>query len=448
MGANSAFLTLLKCGFVFSLCAILMAREIFALPANPSEMNSTPQANEVSPVRIRVRLSASVPDVSVRGMDLKLYEAFAFGNEADGRQLFKSVLFRRGRSNWTFRCSQSGIQLASESSDVVSGILNSKVLKSPVLIKSPAGFFTLSGSPYREELRIHSNGSKCEIVNVLDMEKYLDGVVNAEFSSKWGKEAVGAQVVAARTYALFQMYSARQRKNSHFDVESTVKDQVYAGIALEDPEASRVVQSTRGLVLFASDETNVPIKAFYHSACGGRTEVPEHVWGRNYPGFKGGVDCPFCRETFKHRWTYELETERLIGFLRAGAINEGIPRDWPVEWREILSRFSPVTLVPVNRDDSGRILKLDTIWQDNSGNIRKLSLEGAAFRNWIGPIRIRSTAFDVRPSGKGGFIFTGRGNGHGVGMCQWGARYMGNHGYKTAEILKHYYPETVLRKIW
>ena len=102
--------------------------------------------------------------------------------------------------------------------------------RSPTTVETPAGFFQYKGRPYRETLRIHALPSgECEVVNEVDLEKYLDGLVNSEFSSQWSEEAVAAQAIAARTYAFYQMREAHMRPEAHYDVDSTTKDQVYDG---------------------------------------------------------------------------------------------------------------------------------------------------------------------------------------------------------------------------
>ena len=146
-------------------------------------------------------------------------------------------------------------------------------------------YSSVKGKPYREELRVYTAGSLCEVVNVVDLEKYLEGLVNAEFNSRWSEEAIGAQVVAARTYAVFQMRQAQAQAEDnsdaqHYDVDATTHDQVYDGSMKEDPRATRIVEKTRGLLLTVKTARGVePLKAYYHSTCGGMTDCRIRVWG-------------------------------------------------------------------------------------------------------------------------------------------------------------------------
>ena len=279
---------------------------------------------------------------------------------------------------------------------------------------------------------MQSVGSLCEVINELDLEKYLEGLVNAEFSSKWSDEATGAQVVAARTYALYQMRQARQLKR-HFDLDATVRDQVYDGSMKEDFRASQAVTRTRGLVLtVGSNQAPTPIKAFYHSTCGGATELPENVWGARHVDSSHG----------SLRLLHELAADRLdTRSARArsgrrvsacGARDYGPQPGWPSDWLDVVKQGKLVDLRAQARPEDGRVTRITTVWA-HAGLVRELPLTGARFRDWVGPGRFRSTAFNVQPHrGLGGskWVFQGRGNGHGVGMCQWGAKVMGERGSK------------------
>ena len=161
---------------------------------------------------IRVRISEGSSVVLVRGIDLRIYSA------AGARKL-ASVSDRH--SEWELRCQDGRIRAHRDSGE---GVGESTLdLAEPVVIQSPAGFLQYKGKPYREELHVHSVGSLCEVVNQVDLEKYLEGLVNAEFNSRWSEEAIGAQVVAARTYAVFQRRQARALSDDqHYDIECSL----------------------------------------------------------------------------------------------------------------------------------------------------------------------------------------------------------------------------------
>ena len=199
---------------------------------------------------IRVRLTEGASQVTLRGFDLEVRQGVSQ----------RPVQGQDRESVWELRC-QSGR---------VRAITGGKVqdLQEPVAFRSPSGFVNYQGRPFREEVRINSAGSLCEVVNEVDLEKYLDGLVNSEFSSRWNEEAVAAQVIAARTYALYQIHQAK-KSTQHYDVDASVHDQVYDGSIREDYLASRAVAKSKGLVLVTpsvSGGVGEPIKAFYHSS--------------------------------------------------------------------------------------------------------------------------------------------------------------------------------------
>jgi stage II sporulation protein D len=375
--------------------------------------------------RIRVRLSEGTASAKIRGLDLRFYQ------NVPGRG--PALIDANNQSEWDLRC--EGGRIRAKRMDTLAGKIGfqSVDLPEPVTIRSPAGFISFGGKPYREELHVHSVGSLCEVVNEVDLEKYLEGLVNAEFSSKWNEQAIGAQVVAARTYALYQMRQATIQ-DLNYDVDGSTHDQVYDGSIREDASAARVVERTRGLVLTTgSGMSMIPLKAFYHSTCGGETELPEKVWGSASAGFHHSVRCPFCANSPSAHWSLNLSSWQLTELLKSRY------KTPPGRLRGIqISGF----------DSSGRVTDVLVYF---TGSTKSLKISATQFRDLIGTTRFKSTAFVIQTdigSSEPSFRFAGRGNGHGVGMCQWGAKVMGERGYSTASILKFYYPDAILRKLW
>lgn len=385
---------------------------------------SAPNAARSSPKRIRVRLTDKAPKITVRGYDLKIYHT---GKKTAPKRWLAATGDKS--TEWELRCGGGKIWGAS----LTSG--KSVNLIEPVTIETPAGFLHYEGKPFREELRIYSKGDKCEVVNVVDIEDYLDGVVNAEFNSKWSPEAIAAQVVAARTYALYQIGLARKK---NYDVDSTEKDQMYEGSIREDAMASKVVDRTRGLVLTAKEGTGKPLKAFYHSTCGGITNLPQYVWGAKYPGFKRAVKCPYCVSSPRYEWQVDMPGLELGVILQEKLKMQG-------------QKLSGLRVK--ERDTYGRVLSVETEWETGgralaSGLTKKLvKIEANKFREWVGNKRMFSTAFHIRQEA-GTWKFEGKGYGHGVGLCQYGAKAMGEKGFDMTSILSHYYPDATLRKLW
>jgi stage II sporulation protein D len=428
---------------------------LFIISPSHAHATPSPQPAAPNPIEIRVRIAEKTPRVLIRGFDLRILDTQRWG-----LQMAAAI---DKTSEWEFYCNGTQIQAKALHSNRQPSVLN---LKSPVSIQTPGGFLHFRGQPYRNEIRIHSSanthGTTCEVVNHVGLEKYLDGLVNSEFSSKWHEESIAAQVVAARTYAYYQILENKKKKVSHFDVDATTKDQVYDGSLREDFHASRAVEKSWGKVLIANTgthpnsriDTAQPIKAFYHSTCGGMTELPQAVWSASYPGFKKRVTCSYCNQTPRFFWQLDLSVSDIAEAIIRGIKDEGMPSSWPKNASQILKggklmdlRMQSAELAKVG----GRVEEVILIWfYDNQ--VWELPITGVYLRNWIGPTRFRSTVFQWMPHqstslGKA-WQFYGKGYGHGVGMCQWGAKVMGEKGFKMEEILKFYYPDAVLRKLW
>jgi stage II sporulation protein D len=430
-------------GIVYGLIALPLGVEAAPLPL--------PTARDLLyPNRIRVRLVEAAPKVEISGSRLKLSEpgkpVRLLDSASDGSP-----------SQWVFRCQDGRVRAV----PVLGG--QAIDLPDPVSVQATGAFVYFRGKPYREELQIHSVGSFCEVVNSVEVERYLVGVVNSEFNSKWNEDAIGAQIVAARTYALYQIKIARGEPERRYDVDASVSDQVYDGPLREDLRAQRLVEKTRGMVLTVGNDWHPsPLKAYYHSTCGGMTELPENVWGNPSVGFRRPVKCPFCGGSPALNWQLELTSKDMLeAFRRAAVSSEGTRPDWaqswPEEWRQIVGTKLLKGMRVGAVDGEGRVSEMVTSWGYLDPRTRRLAtidlkLAGARFREWLGPARLRSTSFRVLTQvfahGQGSWRILGRGNGHGVGMCQWGAKTMGERGYKTASILKHYYPDAILRKLW
>lgn len=407
-----------------------------------------PKSWASDPVRIRVRLDSAIARPRVRGIDLGIRALNAQDRGPNSRSGLTPAL----TTEWEFQCQKGRVRA------LQIGGHQTFDLESPVSITTPAGFLQFQGHPFREEIRILDSGSSCEVLNVLDVEKYLDGLVNSEFSSRWNEESIQAQVIAARSYAYYQIQRSKKRR---FDVDSSIQDQVYDGSIREDSRASRIVSKTRGWVLtIPGSKKGEPLKAFYHSTCAGMTELPERVWGAKFPGFRKRVSCPFCVNSPALHWGLDFSTSTIEDRLRKGALSQ--PQVVQVnprldDWRMLIEQGQLIHLEVEDEpsEESAlmkRVRRLVTQWRWQDRTV-ELILSGARFREWMGSSQFRSAAFEVTPLQLSSGIpqrwhFRGRGYGHGVGMCQYGAKAMGEKGFQMAKILKHYYPDAVLEKLW
>ena len=256
------------------------------------------------------------------------------------------------------------------------------------------------------------------VINRVDIEEYVKGVVPAEVSSTWHPEMLKAQAVAARTYALYQQMLSATRD---YDVASTVQDQVYRGKEGIDVGILRAVEDTRGLVVTYQD---APIYAAFSSTAAGLTEDAMNVWSKEYPYLKG-VECPFDLASPYYQWKSSFKIDTLEQNLRQQGFSVG----------------TIATMAPLSFSRGGRVAKLRIL---HSGG--ELILRGEELRKVVGYAIIPSTQFAIESIGQD-VVLSGFGAGHAVGMCQWGAKELAELGYSFSTILQYYYPGTELQNM-
>jgi stage II sporulation protein D len=282
------------------------------------------------------------------------------------------------------------------------------------------------------------------VVNVVPLEDYLRGVVPREIGARpeGEREAVAAQAVAARTYTVKRL---GQYGSLPFDVFADVRDQVYEGIAGEDPVADAAVRETRGLVLDTADGL---LEAYYSSTCGGARGDIVTVWPHRAPGdaLRGGPDGAegreWCRDSPHFRWTERWTGKELSALVRAH-----LPGALELPAGSVGGELVDVRVA--RRDASGRAAEI--LYETTSGSWR---VPGDRNR-WIlrrgGGAILRSTKVDLEVRRSDGRVVEvrarGAGNGHGVGMCQTGALGRARAGAAFREILEAYYPTARLRAL-
>lgn len=280
------------------------------------------------------------------------------------------------------------------------------------LIPEREGTIYLGKRLYRGRLQIlRTKEGNLLAINVIDLEDYLKGVLYHEISHRWPIEVIKAQAIASRTFALYQ---AQQSKDRYYYLKADISSQVYGGVYAERYRANQAIEKTEGQVLLYKNEL---LPAFFHAACGGRTEDASRLWKVDLPPLKG-VTCPFCKDSPHFHWRCELPISDIEKSLRAAG-----------------HKISNISSIEIEkRDESGRIIYL---------LIRKegppLKIAAKEFRHLLGSALIRSTDFTVNIKEETAH-FEGRGWGHGVGMCQWGALAMAQEGRTAEEILRYYYP--------
>ncbi|MBM4043669.1 MAG: SpoIID/LytB domain-containing protein [Planctomycetes bacterium] len=283
--------------------------------------------------------------------------------------------------------------------------------------------FVLASKPlkFRGEFEIiRQKNDKLTLVNSVDMETYMKDVMPGEMPSGWPAEAIRAQVVAARTYALFQRQT---RKDELYHIG--IAELAYRGVEGETAQMSKLVDSTRGVVL--TYEWHI-FPAYYHSTCGGRTENVSHVFGEKSIPPLAGVECGHCRQSKFYTWKREIQKDEIQRKLSHA--------------RPEVGKVNAIEAIALGPGSHGAKVAV----KHDRGTT---TLDGHEFRIAVGPNSVLSTAFQTR-STRGGqsFEFSGRGWGHGVGLCQYGAKGMAESGSKGANILRHYYPGAEVVRIY
>ena len=321
--------------------------------------------------------------------------------------------------------------------------------------RGSSGTFTFEERSYGDTLLIASDGAQLYLINVLPLEEYLKSVVPKEIGRSRGENeaaAVRAQAVIARTYAMTKIQLPLTRL---FDVYDDTRDQVFGGIGGRDAIANAAVEQTGGQVLTYNGTL---AECYFHSTCGGSTEASSLVWQRpqSKPYLTGardhGRNGDYCRMAPSYRWTERYSREGLEAILRGflPSANDAIlPADIPaVQWHLL-------DLNVLRRGPSGRVTHLQVV-MGNRMQQRSYYVHGDriryALRRPEGDRPLRSTLFDIEIERDAARWITtvridGGGNGHGVGMCQWGAIGMAREGASTADILHAYFPGTVVRRV-
>ncbi|MCL5023182.1 MAG: SpoIID/LytB domain-containing protein [Nitrospirae bacterium] len=278
-----------------------------------------------------------------------------------------------------------------------------------VLLGNTEGEFLMNGARYSGTIEVWKGEKGLYIINELPLEEYVADVVASEVGMNWDLEALKVQAVIARTYAVYRKNAA---SNSRFHLTSSVLHQVYKGNNTQ-VQIAYAVRETAGEILTYEGK---PIEAFYHSTCGGKTENPEEVFGKSYPYLKSvESNCELSPYWLWERKIPKEEIEKALGL-------KGLKE------MRILSHTS-----------TGRAKELAV--EAASG---KSVVKATELRKLLGWSRLPSTNFTMKEEADA-VTFTGKGYGHGVGLCQWSALQMAREGKNYREILSFFYPGTVIR---
>lgn len=274
---------------------------------------------------------------------------------------------------------------------------------------------------YRGNLSLVRWNKRYLVINEMEIEEYLFGVIGKEMDKSWPFEALKAQAICSRTLIYYYKEIAAKKKMP-YDVSDTIYHQVYGGVSSEDENIVRAVEETSDMVLAGHNKEkgyNI-VPAFFHACCGGHTSFASDVWQGEY-SLLVGVEDPYCAGTPFYNWNRSFTKDEL----------------------KLLTGVDVVSLKISGFNRSGRASKLEFTGKSGkktigAENFRLMTInKSTTFKSTK---TLPSTMFTVVNNGNN-ITFCGRGYGHGVGMCQWGARKMAEEGKTYVEIIQHYFPE-------
>jgi stage II sporulation protein D len=327
-----------------------------------------------------------------------------------GTNLPKSVIFLKSGE---FRIKPQASYSTSEASTTF------VKTSSNVGIVSDKGFIKIDKSKYRGKLiLVPQNKERFSVLEEIGIEEYLPGVIEGEMPTMWQDDAIQAQVIAARTYAIYQK---KIKNNALYHINKL--DLAYNGSYNYQPKTKEIVDKSRGTVMVYNWEL---FPGYFHSTCGGHTEDINIVFNlRSIPPLSG-VDCGYCNKSKYYNWRTNLKKDEIERKLNS-------------------AKFKVKKINRIVTEKAGLGGHSSTLKIEHSGGTKRVNAN--EFRLIVGPNNLRSTAFKVNNNGSS-VIFDGSGWGHGVGLCQYGTQGMANSGFKWYDILKHYYPKIDLVKIY
>jgi stage II sporulation protein D len=277
---------------------------------------------------------------------------------------------------------------------------------------------------YRGTVRLHRQRGRVVAVNVVPLNHYIASVVDSEMPAKFPDEARKAQAIVARTYVLDRQ--AETRGAGLFDVYGDDRSQRYLGyqyretgrrLAGESDDSRRITRDTAGLICTYRGRIFAP---YYSAVCGGRTTAGRHVFKDASPALQS-VTCHWCRDAKRYRWSATVPFREANTALKKYLAARNLPFGNLRFIRPVQQSFG--SQPPEFHINDGRHL---------------YRIKSKQIRSAISTSRLPSPYFEVRFVGND-MVFTGRGHGHGVGLCQWGAAGQAKNGRKAAQIIGYYY---------
>lgn len=326
--------------------------------------------------------------------------------------------------------------------DTRGNLLERDLLKATLFPSKRGQRMWIDGKRFRGNFEVYPEGGKdFYVVNVINVEDYLRGVLQPEIGKRTKKEfeAVKVQAVAARTYALA---TKDKYPDKQYDLINDIRDQVYSGIKGETKATDKAIAETHGEVMMYGGEI---IEAYYHSTCAGRTENIAEVWNREpLPYLRSVSDLDYCKWSKFYDWNEVFGAAELLDHIRTYLTDR--EQDASVVGSELHD------LKITSHTTAGRAKVVQLTTEQGTFNLYKDQIRWAFGRSRATGI-LRSTNFRLNlEHGANGNIskvhVSGYGYGHGLGLCQCGAIGMARAGYDHEYILTHYYAGAHLEKLY
>lgn len=418
----------------------------------------------------------------------KNYEIYigSFLNEGSAANIF-SKLTQNGLNGEIIGSNKKNVVIYNKSNEIIFMYSNNNnIYFSSYNSSLQSNIIKIDDRPYRGMISFNIiNDSTLISINRVDVESYLYGVVPCESSASWPIEALKAQTLTARTYAL-----SRLKPNAYYgyDLEDNNVDQVYGGFKSEYPSTNKAVDETRGQKIYYDNKL---IEAFFHSTSGGSTENSENVWSEARPYLIGVQDeysniSPITQWEEKYSKDYIIDRLNLYGnnvsellgieITRVSENNRVLECIFLTDkgkitytkdkirsvlglkslWFSIKNNINSFTFIFGNESNNvpSRGSIIDSIIDDDKSDKDKgvtndvlnqkymISSTGKTVIKQDNVAVISASSVTIRNnkiSDSNEYLFSGRGWGHGIGLSQYGAKEMASKGFTYEEIIKHYY---------
>jgi len=393
-----------------------VARGLLALAVTTALAAPLAWAHTSPEQEIRVRIKRHLITVEITGMNLQVSPPSVFFEVEPNTGFRRAKITRKASGTWIVHWdhAKKAVKIASERLWVRGEMIRVGV----------------ESAPYDLELLKNAGKAGIDVIARLDLETYLQGVLPAEMPVTWPLEALKAQAVSARSFVLKQ---AMEHKRRDFDVEANVLDQMYKFIdeSKQHPgwaeKLRQALSETRGQVLL--DPMHHILKAYYSADCGCQSEDPKFVWGKTAGSFQSVKD-PTCASRKPLKWSFSLARQEVRNKLIAAL---GLADETNLKALQVSGRTP-----------SGRVAKVVAALETR-GKVKNVAMNSQEFRKIFGFEKIQSTDFTMQWSSDQ-LEINGEGSGHGVGLCQRGARTLAENGQSYDNILKMYYPKAMLQR--